>query len=115
MDGNADFGPVPPPESITGKKVENKEESELKASIKKKGQNSYYYAHNYDGQNFNNENAKQFYGDGLIYGGEPTLICKKEKSTAEEQAKPTSAPVQKIKKYSWTDEDTKVKIYIELD
>ena len=56
---------------MTGAKVENKDESELKNSIKKKGQNSYYYAHNYDGQNFNSENAKKFYGDGLIYGGAP--------------------------------------------
>ena len=45
----ADFGPVPPPSAVTGLKVDNKEESELKASIKKKGANSYYYAHNYEG------------------------------------------------------------------
>ena len=64
------MGPVPPPEVVAGK-VEDKDASELKQSIKKKGANSYYYAHDYSGQNFNDENAKQFYGDGLIYGGEP--------------------------------------------
>ncbi len=50
----------------------------MKASIKKKGSNSYYYAHNYEGQNFKDSNAKQFYGDGLIYGGEPQLIAKND-------------------------------------
>ena len=49
MESTADFGPVPPPEDSTGQKVEDKDKSELKASIKKKGQNSYYYAHNYEG------------------------------------------------------------------
>ena len=59
-------------------KVADKSQSELKSSIKKKGQNSYYYAHNYDNQNFDDANAKTFYGDGLIYGGEPQLIEKRE-------------------------------------
>ena len=67
-----------PPDFANGMKTENKDESALKESIKKKGSNSYYYAHNYEGQNFNSENAKKFYGDGLIYGGEPTLIEKRE-------------------------------------
>ena len=53
-----DFGPIPPPEVVNGTKVNDVEQSALKASIKKKGANSYYYAHNYDGQNFNNDNAK---------------------------------------------------------
>ena len=44
-------------QKIAGK-VSDKDQSELKNSIKKKGANSYYYAHNYDGQNFNNANAK---------------------------------------------------------
>ena len=71
MEKLGDFGPMPPPEMVNGIKVEDRDKSELKASISKKGANSYYYAHNFDGQNFNNENAKQFYGNGLIYGGEP--------------------------------------------
>ena len=53
----SNFGPEMPPDFVNGEKVDDKEKSELKASIKKKGANSYYYAHNYDGQNFNNENA----------------------------------------------------------
>ena len=44
-----DFGPVPPPNMVNGLKTQNKEESELKNNISKKGANSYYYAHNYDG------------------------------------------------------------------
>ena len=54
--------------------VEDKEKSELKNSISSKGDNSYYYAHNYDGQNFNDEKAKNVYGDGIIHGGQPNLL-----------------------------------------
>ena len=79
----SNVGPVPPPEMVNGLKVADKDQSALKDSIKKKGGNSYYYAHNYDGQNFNNENAKTFYGDGLIYGGEPTLIEKRDSAKVE--------------------------------
>ena len=43
------MAPQLPPEMVNGFKVENKEDSELKSSIKKKGGNSYYYAHNYEG------------------------------------------------------------------
>ena len=83
-----EMGPIPPPNMLNGTKVDDPEQSALKQSIKKKGTNSYYYAHNYEGQNFNNENAKQFYGDGLIYGGEPTLLSKNE-SMKKEEAAPT--------------------------
>ena len=54
-----DFGPEMPPmdeegnmiteKKIIAGKVDDKSQSELKASIKKKGANSYYYAHNYEG------------------------------------------------------------------
>ena len=123
----ADIGPEMPPmdedgnmikeekikeKKIIGGKVDDKNQSELKASIKKKGANSYYYAHNYENQNFDDENAKTFYGDGLIYGGEPQLVetrkSKKEEVKREEQV------VKKIAKYSWLDEEKKVKIYIDL-
>ena len=93
----ADIGPEMPPldedgnmikdQKIIAGKVNDKNESELKASIKKKGANSYYYAHNYDNQNFNDEKAKTFYGDGLIYGGEPQLIEKREVKQEEETKK----------------------------
>ena len=112
MEGpSAEFGPVPPSE-VQGKKVDEVDKSALKESIKKKGQNSYYYAHNYDGQNFDNENAKKFYGDGLIYGGEPTLVEKRDETA---KPKESTTVLKKIAKYSWTDENAKIKIYIELD
>ena len=83
----ADMGPIPPPDMVNGTKVDDVEKSALKQSIKKLGTNSYYYAHNYEGQNFNDENAKQFYGNGLIYGGEPTLV-----KTIEKTEKVVEAP-----------------------
>ena len=112
MENTSEIGPVLPPEDTTGLKVDDKDKSALKESIKKKGQHSYYYAHNYDGQNFNDSNAKQFYGDGLIYGGEPTLVATREKTDTVKKVEVN--PVKKIAKYSWLDEDTKVKIYIDL-
>ena len=43
-----EIGPTLPPELVNGLKTDEVEKSALKESIKKKGQNSYYYAHNYD-------------------------------------------------------------------
>lgn len=57
--------------------VDAKDKSELASSINKKGGNSYYYAHNYSGQNFNDETAKKVYGDGIIHGGDPVLVSTK--------------------------------------
>ena len=62
-------GPELPPEVVAGK-VDDKTKSELKASLKKKGDMSYYYAHDYGKKGFDPD-AKKFYGDGLVYGGEP--------------------------------------------
>lgn len=69
----------------------------------------YYYAH--APKNFNTDGAEIFKGDGLIYGGEPVLLGQREVKKKED------APMiaKKITKYSWIDESTKVKIYIELD
>ena len=106
-----EIGPTPPTEEQIAEN--EKEVGELKASIAKRGANSYYYAHNYSGQNFNDENAKKFYGDGLIYGGEPTLVAKND--AASSQSKASQKVVNKIAKYSFLDEDSKVKIYISLD
>ena len=100
--------------------VADKEQSELKNSISKKGGNSYYYAHNYSGQNFNDEQAKKVYGDGIIHGGEPVLLAKNEAKVAEKDLEGSAAkepqPKQKkkISTFAWNDEDKKVKIYIEL-
>ena len=76
------MGPELPPEIVTGLKVDDKTKSELKASLKKKGEMSYYYAHDYGAKGFDPE-AKKFYGDGLIYGGEPTLISSKSQIEIE--------------------------------
>ena len=85
-----EIGPVPPQD---GAFVEDKDESELKASIAKRGQNSYYYAHNYAGQNFNDANAKKlhvsFFGSAAkcllqfgdiccLYGASSRTTCKHE-------------------------------------
>mmetsp|Transcript_1779 Transcript_1779/g.2317 ORF Transcript_1779/g.2317 Transcript_1779/m.2317 type:complete len:144 (-) Transcript_1779:199-630(-) len=113
MESTNEFGPVAP--DAVGAKTEDPSKSALKESIKKKGQNSYYYAHNYEGQNFNDQNAKTFYGDGLIYGGEPTLIEKREGEQKSTAAVASTPVLKKIAKYSWLDEDSKVKIYIDLD
>ena len=76
------MGPDLPPEDVTGLKVDDKTKSELKASIKKRGDMSYYYAHDYGKKGFDPD-AKKFYGDGLIYGGEPTLISTKSQKEIE--------------------------------
>ena len=47
-----------------------------------------------------------FKGDGLIYGGDPVLLGQREK-VVKDAAK--AKPPKKIAKYSWLDEDTKVK------
>ena len=65
----------------TGLKVDDKKDSELKSSIAKRGGNSYYYAHD---SKWNEGDAKKFYGDGLIYGGAPTLLEKKESTVKED-------------------------------
>ena len=67
--------------------VEDKNESELKTSIKKRGANSYYYAHDYG--DVDKSQAKQFYGNGIIYGGEPKLL---EKKDATEEAAEKKGP-----------------------
>ena len=61
------------------------------------------------------ENAKKFYGDGLIYGGQPVLIESKPVELTKAVSFKEINPIKKIAKFSWSDEDAKVKIYIELD
>jgi len=56
----------------------------LKNSIKAEGQKSYYYAHNYEGQNFNDEKAKKIYNEGVIHGGDPVLVQVQESNKEEE-------------------------------
>lgn len=78
FDDQQDKPQVAAPETPQKIFVEDKNESELKHSISRKGGNSYYYAHNYAGQNFNDDTAKKVYGDGIIHGGDPVLVATNE-------------------------------------
>lgn len=50
----------------------------------------------------------------MIYGGDPVLVEKRELTGTEQSAKPLN-PIKTIQKYSWLDEEKKVKIYIDLE
>ena len=74
----------------------------------------YYYAH--ANKNFSTEGAKHFKEDGKIYGGDPVLIktySQDEKASA--QAAVPTVETKKITKFSWGDEEAKVKVYIETN
>ena len=82
-------------------------ENALIENIKKKGENSYYYAH--APRNIENlEEAKVFEGEGLVTGGPPKLI-KRHDSTND------FVPISNIKNYSWADSDDKVTIYVPFE
>ena len=57
-----------------------------------------------------------FKEDGKIYGGDPVLI---KTYAAEERpqvaAQAPAVPTKKITKFSWGDEENKVKVYIETN
>ena len=83
-------------------------------NIAKKGNNSYYYAH--APKDFTTEGAQHFKEDGKIYGGNPTLLKTTNMEEAEARRKREDAAKIKrknISKHSWSDEDAKVKIYID--
>ena len=87
-------------------------------NIARKGANSYYYAH--APKDFSVEGAQHFKGDGKIYGGDPVLIKQRsleesaaERARADERA--AKAKLKQISKFSWADEESKVKIYIDLN
>ena len=78
----------------------------------------YYYAH--AGKNFNTDGAKHFEGDGKIYGGDPVLVRTVSQTEAAMQASAAAAQVRtvpqtKITKFSWGDEESKIKIYIDVN
>ena len=76
----------------------------------------YYYAH--APKNFSTEGAVHFKEDGKIYGGDPVLIktYSQDERGAAAAARPQSAVTQvKINKFSWCDEEDKVKIYIDTN
>ena len=82
-------------------------ENALEASIRNKPSMSYYYAHSrkYDCP----EEAKVMEGHGIITGGPPVLI-----ETNAEIARP-AARTEKISRYTWFDDNNKVKVIIEFD
>jgi hypothetical protein len=79
----------------------------LLGNIKKKGENSYYYAHA-PRPTDNLEEAIVLEGEGIITGGNPVLI-KRQDSTVD------MASVSIIRNYSWADSDEKVSVYIQFD
>ena len=75
----------------------------------------YYYAH--ANKNFSTEGAVHFKEDGKIYGGDPVLIKAvsiDDRGAAAAQPKPAVSTTM-INKFSWGDEEEKVKIYIETN
>jgi len=77
------------------------EATALADNIDRKGRNAYYYAHAHK-------------ADGPVWDGkeEPKLL-KTESSSVDATASPIFIAVP-ITNYAWSDEDTKVKIYIDL-
>ena len=74
----------------------------------------YYYAH--APKNFSTEGAQHFREDGKIYGGDPVLIRTYSQNERQMQAQPEPAvSTSKITKYSWCDEEAKVKVYIDTN
>ena len=62
--------------------------------------------------------APHYKGDGKIYGGEPVLLKStsvEEKKAEAAAAAPAGPTTKKIAKFSWSDEDAKVRIYIDTD
>lgn len=97
-------------EETTGSK------GKLAASIEAKGENSYYFAHSRPREDLSE--AKRVEGDGsriLASDGGPQALEKPDAWLAQEAK--AAAEKEKInwrEDYSWGDEDTKVKIYVEF-
>ena len=81
--------------------------SALQASIGKKGQYSYYYAHKKKPED--EKEGQVFVGNGIVTGGDPVLLKKQESLKEPEKPKQLA-----ITKYLWMDDGDKVKIYIDL-
>ncbi len=81
-------------------------DSKLRSSIESFGTNSYYYAHSKSTEFVVPSHAKVVEGPGIITGGQPVKI-------AEGGASPPSTVRRRIEKYSWSDDDHKVTLYID--
>lgn len=82
-------------------------ENALLGNIKKKGENSYYYAHAPRVAD-NLEEAKILEGEGIVTGGPPVLI-KRHDSTTDVTL------VSNIRNYSYSDSDDKITIYVPFE
>ena len=86
----------------------------LLESIANKGANSYYYAH--APKDFSTEGAQHFKDDGKIYRGTPVLITTKQSDSQATLPTLTSSLNKKqFDKFSWTDENMQVNVYIDFD
>jgi hypothetical protein len=81
-------------------------DSKLFNSIETYGSNSYYYAHSKSKEFVVPENAKVVEGPGIITGGSPVKI-------GDGEPVQPSTIRRKIEKYSWCDDDSKVRVYID--
>lgn len=74
-------------------------------SIKRRGPNSYYYAH--APRSCDSSGAQVLEGAGLVTGGPPQLVTS---SSCRES--PESLKLTPIRNYSWCDEDEELFIYV---
>jgi hypothetical protein len=84
----------------------NAGDSKLRTSIDAYGKNSYYYAHSRSVEFVVPPDAKVVEGPGIITGGTPVKLGEGE---------PIGPVVvrRKIEKYSWSDDDHKVTLYVD--
>ncbi|CAG9317495.1 unnamed protein product [Blepharisma stoltei] len=82
-------------------------ENALRDNIRRKGENSYYYAHAPRPDEVP-DHAIVLEGDGIITGGPPKLIARDQQFTPQPH-------IFNIRNYSWSDENDKVTIYIPFE
>ena len=72
----------------------------------------YYYAH--APKSFDLGGAQHDKNEGKIYDGQPVLIKSKTVDGAVTKVVAVGPVTKKIAKYSWADEEAKVKVYVDL-
>ncbi|CAE7040168.1 unnamed protein product, partial [Symbiodinium sp. CCMP2592] len=82
--------------------------SALRQNIQSKGENAYYYAHN---RKFEvPPEARVISGPGLVTGGPPVKL----EVEAGQSEQSSERQVHALRNFSWTDDGTKVKVYVQL-
>ncbi|CAE7616322.1 unnamed protein product [Symbiodinium microadriaticum] len=82
--------------------------SALRQNIQSKGENAYYYAHN---RQFEvPPEARVISGPGLVTGGPPVKL----EVEAGQFEQSSERQVHTLRNFSWTDDGTKVKVYVQL-